>query len=635
MKPVRVLIVEDNRMAAADLTSAVEGMGHAVRGVAASGEEAVTKALACRPDVILMDIRLSGDMDGAEAARRIRAEMEGQTAVIFLTAFDDRHLFDRAKSSEPYGYLLKPVEVRELEIAIELALYKLKSEAALKASEERFRTVADFTYNCETWRAPDGAWLYVSPACARVTGYSVAEIQNDSSFFEGIAHQDDRDLLKRHHKNMAENAHPTQFDMRIITRQGEERWISHSCQAVYGDDGRWLGRRASYRDITRRVRMQEALTASKKHAAMGVLAGGLAHDYNNLLYVITGYADMLKEAPIDAESREFVEEIASAALKAGELTRRLTAFSRMDEMVKAPASVIPLVRNAVIQALHGARTAFDISADKDVWPVNVDEGQMGQAIFNIAANAREAMADGGRIRITAENLILGPENPVFLPEGRYVRLGIADSGRGVPEADLDKIFDPYFSTKQRGAQKGVGLGLSAADLVVRRHDGRIVVQSREGEGARFLIYLPAAARPRKEAARDVRKAAPGKGKILVMDDDDMIRRMMAMLLKRLGYDCRTAENGEAALAAYASEAAAGAPFDAVALDLIVESGMGGFETLKELKKINAGVKAVLISSSPSDSPDILNWRKCGFAAALSKPCGIADISAALHDIMAP
>jgi PAS domain S-box-containing protein len=259
-----ILIVEDDGIIAARLRSILTGLGYAVPAVVASGEEAIERAAETRPGLVLMDVRLAGAMDGIEAGGLIRERWN--IPVVYMTAHMDDNLLQRAKLTEPYGYLVKPVQNRELRATIEMALYKHRMEQHLRESEERLRTIADFTYDWEYWVGVDGRYLFVSPSCERITGYRADAFTQNPGLLETIVHPDGRAIVGRHLDERFESDEATTLDFRILTRAGEERWISHVCTPVYGADGRPLGRRASNRDITGRKRAE-----SQREAALEAL----------------------------------------------------------------------------------------------------------------------------------------------------------------------------------------------------------------------------------------------------------------------------------------------------------------------------------------------------------------------------
>ncbi|MBF0550242.1 MAG: response regulator [Deltaproteobacteria bacterium] len=490
MKQARILLVEDEFIIARNIQRDVTDLGYQVCGIAATGEEAIKLAAEAKPDLILMDVMLAGQMDGIEAANQIG--LQYAIPIIYLTAFADKEVLDRAKQTSSFGYLIKPCEQRELHAGIEMALYKSEMEAQLRKSEERFRMVANFTYDWEFWVGTDGQLIYISPSCERITGYSSEEFLADPGLFTRIAHPDDLKPLKDH-INQERVLGPTEIVHRIVAKDGSVKWISHCCQSVFSSTGAWLGRRGSNRDISRRKEMEEELLKSKKFEATGILAGGIAHDFNNLLTVIQGNIELAQEeSPPGSLAAEFLKEARRACNHAKGLTQKFITVSAGGMPVKATESINGLIQDAVL-SLAGSSARAEYLLPKGLWPVEIDAAQVRHALHNLLENAAEAMPGGGVIRITAENIETAEDDVTIkppLPAGRYVMISVDDQGVGISEENINRIFDPYFSTKDRGSQKGMGLGLTIVYSIVRKHDGYIRVSSTRGLGTRVSVYLP-------------------------------------------------------------------------------------------------------------------------------------------------
>ena len=260
----------------------------------------------------------------------------------------------------------------------------------------------------------------------------------------------------------------------------------------------------------------------------------------------------------------------------------------------------------------------EFSLAEDLWPAEVDAGQIGQVIRNMVLNAREAMPQGGVVSVRAENVVLDSHGQLSLPPGEYVRVSIADQGAGVAKDVLPKIFDPYFSTKQGGKQRGMGLGLTICHAVVQKHEGAIAVESAVGVGTTFHIYLPAIRRSGGEEKAAAPAGVSRPGLVLVMDDEDAVKTVVGLTLKGLGHEVELAENGEMALEVYQKARSLGRHFDVVLLDLTVRGGMGGQETIQALLKIDPSVKAIAMSGYAQD-PVILEPERHGFRGGLAKP----------------
>jgi len=387
------------------------------------------------------------------------------------------------------------------------------------------------------------------------------------------------------------------------------------------------------------IRYERQLQQAQKLEAIGTLAEGIAHDFNNLLSIIMGYVSLAEDdIKPEAVVSEYLQEAGKASLRAQELTKQLITFSKGGAPVKKIGSIEGLVKETINFVLSGSKIKCEYFLPHALWLVEFDEGQMKHAVKNLAINAVESMPDSGNIDIKIENLQISSETAkqsLPLSEGKYVKISIRDQGVGIPEEHLSKVFDPYFSTKEKGLQKGMGMGLATTYSIVNRHGGYITVESEVGIGTAFTLYLPAFEKKTVEL-EPVRKAEPEKpasftGRILVMDDEEMIRNISHQLLSRLGYEPESTQDGAEAIELYKNAMDSGRPFDAVILDLTVKVGMGGKKTVKKLLEIDPQVRAI-ISSGYLNDPVMHDFRKYGFTGALTKPYTIEDLSNALNKV---
>jgi len=378
------------------------------------------------------------------------------------------------------------------------------------------------------------------------------------------------------------------------------------------------------RDITERKQMEAELINARKLESLGTLAGGIAHDFNNILAAILGnvsYARIYAEE--GSELYKLLVEAEAACLRAQGLTHQLLTFSRGGKPVKDVIRIGEMLRDATKFALHGSNVSCRFQIAKDLWPVEVDRGQIDQVLNNLVINADQAMADGGQLQVRAENVELKQGEVPSLKAGRYVKVEVEDEGGGIPGEHLEKIFDPYFTTKQ----KGRGLGLASAYSIVKKHSGSIQAVSELGRGTTFIVYFPASKEEPKEKmmGEDV---ITGEGRVLLMDDEEIIRQMAARLIGKLGYEVVTALDGKEAVEKYKKAQRAGRPFGVVILDLTVKGGMGGEEALERLKGIDPEVKAIVSSGYSSDSV-MSDYKAAGFAGMIAKPYSLAKISQVL------
>jgi two-component system, cell cycle sensor histidine kinase and response regulator CckA len=403
---------------------------------------------------------------------------------------------------------------------------------------------------------------------------------------------------------------------------------------------KWKGRQlicAIMRDVTERKRMEEVLLRAKKLEAMGILAGGIAHDFNNILTIILQNIDLaMHYAGGESSASRLLRNAIKAVLRASELTNQFITFSTGGTPVRQSVSLQTLIVDSATLALTGSNVACTCSFSDDLGLVEVDHGQMSQVIHNLVVNARDAVAEGGSISITAENIAADHRNQkiCLLPEqGPYVKISVKDDGVGIPEEYRDKIFDPYFSTKTRGAQKGMGLGLTIAHSIITRHGGYIQVESEEGVGTTVEIYLAAVKQEVVPREHPEGKKAGVKGKVFLVDDEEMFREMVMEMLRDLGYEAvEMASDGAEAVEYFRAAKESDYPFDIVIMDLTLQGEMGGKELIKKLLEIDPCIKAIA-TSGYLNHPVLADFRDHGFRAALTKPFGMQQFADALQKVM--
>lgn len=385
-------------------------------------------------------------------------------------------------------------------------------------------------------------------------------------------------------------------------------------------------------NITEKHLLEEVRLKTQKLEAIGTLAGGIAHDFNNLLQAVFGYISLAK-MEVDGQGWpiSMLNQAEHALNLCANLTKQLLTFSKGGMPEKKPLSLADIIENSVKFSLSGSRIGYRTMIDPDLRIVEADEGQISQVIQNIVINAEQAMPRGGTVIISAKNVRL-PRKGKFrlLEEGNYVEIAIEDSGVGISDQNLSKIFDPYFTTKEGGS----GLGLATAYSIVKNHEGIINVRSQAGKGSAFFVYLPALDAGALPARRQDQAAPiPRPAKILLMDDEDLIREIAGQMMNVDGHQVEFAEHGEAAIEKYRSARNSGLPFDMVILDLTIRGGMGGRETVERLLEIDPALKAI-VSSGYSDDAVIAAYGKHGFAASLTKPYKIAELRNVISSVLA-
>ncbi len=410
-------------------------------------------------------------------------------------------------------------------------------------------------------------------------------------------------------------------------RHGEQRRIDLQISPIRDRNSEIIGVVLVIRDITHERELEQVVQRSEKLDALGVLAGGIAHDFNNILTGVIGNISMARFHTARGEKLDrMLGEAEKASEQARHLTQQLLTFAKGGAPVREAATISDLLEETAGFVLSGAASRGAFEFDEDLWAANLDQGQMVQVIQNLIINADQAMPGGGTVTVRAANALLDQRNDLPLPLGRYVRIEVSDHGVGIPPDILGTIFDPFFTTKQRGS----GLGLAVCHSIVRNHDGHLSVESRPGEGATFTIHLPAADSPPVSAHdEEAINTIAGDARVLVMDDEELVRGTADMMLRHLGYDVVCVEDADAAAAEYRRALDAGHPFDAVILDLTVPGGRGGLEAIAQLRKIDPDVVAV-VSSGYSTDPVLSQPERHGFAAVVVKPYKLEALSNALR-----
>ncbi len=398
-------------------------------------------------------------------------------------------------------------------------------------------------------------------------------------------------------------------------------------------EGDLVGIVESIRDISDRKKMEEMILKAKNLESIGILAGGIAHDFNNLFQGIVGNISIAAgHLCSDDKAYRYIKQAENILEIAKSLTGQLRTFSKGGEPVKRLINIGGKIRKWVSFSLSGSNLKTDFRIEEGCCRVEIDEGQIRQVIQNLVLNARDAMPHGGTLTITVHRTYLGEvQEKTGLKEGMYMKISVKDEGIGIPEQLVPKIFDPYFSTKTTGNQKGTGLGLTICYSIMNKHGGAITAESNRPEGSTFTIFLPVSEDKAPEVPEEKEFRRPSqvcKGRVLVMDDEKMILDVARIYLEQLGYECETAKESDEAVEIYRKAAVAGCPFDAVILDLTVPKGKGGISAIAGLLKINPNVKA-LVSSGYSEDPAVSNYKQLGFQGVLAKPYTIKQLSDAL------
>jgi two-component system cell cycle sensor histidine kinase/response regulator CckA len=570
------------------------------------------------------DYLVKGDANGEHLIRSIRYAIERKRSEELLRKAHDE-LENRVEE--------RTRKLREINESLKREIAERKRiEEALAAEKERLtvtlRSIGDGVIATDT----EGRIVLMNKVAEQITGWQKEEAMG-RSFAEVFS------IIKGQNGEASENPVERTIQMDqivylpkdavLVARDGGQKFVSATSSPIHDRDSNIVGVVLVFRDITERKKIEEELLKAQKLESIGVLAGGLAHDFNNLLTVMLGNISLSK-VHLDTEDKIYarLSEAEKACFRARDLTKQLLTFSKGGAPVKKITSVMNLLRESIDFTPYDPAVRYELSVEGNLWPAEIDEGQIIQVIKNLLLNAEESMPDGGLIKVSAQNITNEDRtvNPDHL--GRYVKITIQDQGVGISEEHLSKIFDPYFTTK-KGAG---GLGLAVVYSIIRNHHGYVEVETDKGSGTKFHVYLPASVQELQMNEDKLFKGPLVKKKVLIMDDEEIVREASGEVLAMLGYEVDYAGDGKEAIQKYRSAKEAGEQFDLVIMDLTVPGGMGGKEALEELRRIDPNVKAI-VSSGYSNDPVMSDYRKYGFDGVVAKPYKIEELTKVVKKVM--
>jgi len=685
---MKILIVDDDLSNLSLLTTLLEKNGYAAVS-AFNGEEALQKLRSEKFDLIITDI-LMPVMDGFKLAQTCKEDdrLKHIPIIICTGTYIDEKDETLALKFGAEAYLKKPYDGKTLIQTLQTVLdnvqsgkiktdkpltpaesgvYKLYSErlvnklekkmqeldkekmalemevAQRKKIEDRLRKSRDYAESLlkilpaiVVIMDTEGRILRLNPYMEKISGYKLEEVQG-KNWNEIFSPEDSRKSIT----DLAEGIHDSRAPIgnlsSIMTKEGDRREIVWYDKPLKDNDEKVIGLLAIGQDITDRLVLQNNLFQAKKFEAIGSFAGGIAHDFNSLLTLILGNVSMLEEyVEAGPDAAECIDEAIEASLRAKEMASRLMLFSKGRDPVKIASPVGALVWDAVSSAVRGFKIQCEFDIPEKLWPAAIDPWLIKHALHNVALNAVEAMKGRGSLKVSCENIDAGNDEILKHQAGRYIKISIKDLGPGIAAENLSKVFDPDFSTKDKGTIKGLGLGLAVVYSIIEKHEGVIDVTSEPGAGATVTIHLPVSAAngvlPEKPFAPAPPQHMASRGeKILVMDDEEPLRRMFKKMLALLGYDPVVTGAGDETVKAFQKAAASDDPFDAVIIDMTHKFAISGEDTIQKLREINPDAKLVICTGYPND-PIAADFKAQGFSGVLIKPFLMEDLGRLLAGI---
>src|SRR2546423_12481616 len=610
---MRILLVEDHPESRSALQRLIERRGYEVVAVG-SAEEAETELQKQFFPFLILDWMLPGK-SGVDLCRELRSGPKGEEFFILLvTARDDTQDLEQALEAGANDYVTKPIDPALLNVRLSVAERRIRAlierNQARAELQEAVRKMTDILEKTsDGFFAVDRDWkfTFVNRQAEKLLDRHREDLIGKDFWVE--LPEFTREAFEKNYRRAMSEQVAVEFE---ASDASGKVWFE---LLAYPSGG---GVSVFLRDVTDRKRVEEERLTTSKLESLGTLAGGIAHDLNNILTVISGNIGLAQiEAPGTSPNlHSFLSRAGKAAQHAAQLSNQLLTFSKGGAPLKRVASISDLVAQAAEFSLHGSNLRSELSLPDNLWKAAVDPAQIEQVINALIINAREAMPHGGTVRVSADNIEIEANSGIPIRAGRYVKVLVADTGGGIDANSVTKIFDPYFTTKPSAS----GLGLSISYSVVKKHGGFLQLEETSPAGSTFAVYLPAnhSEPPMCHPKLGNQIFNFNHQRVLVMDDEAAIRDLTSELLGTLGYEVTAVPDGAEALKSYEDAMRAGENFQAVILDATIRGGMGGVATIERLRDLDPNVTAI-ICSGYSDEAALAEFLTYGFRAALPKP----------------
>lgn len=501
-----------------------------------------------------------------------------------------------------------------------------------------YRSIVENYQGIAFRRLADNRIILIEGMVKEISGYSKEDFINQKITWSELMHPDDlKRLSENNHRLRVIRNFSTEREYRIKTKGGKIKWVHENLRRI--DENNQIYIEGTIVDISKMKKAEIQLRESElkrseeqmqkeKLESISLLAGGIAHDFNNILTSILGNLELMQMEILGDEAQLLLTETLQATHRATSLTQQLLTFSKGKKPIKKTESIIQILDEASTFVLRGSNCKTQCVFEDLIPPINVDANQILQVINNLLINAKQAMEKGGIITINCSTIDINRIDTIPLPFGKYVKIAIKDTGKGIPKEIQSKVFEPYYTTKSKGS----GLGLATSYSVIKNHNGHINFQSTEGIGTTFNIFLPVWDEAFvNEVITNEDSILPKNIKVLVMDDDKAIHRMLSRIFKRYDYKMDSAYNGEEAIELYNHSLEQKALYDFIIMDLTIPAGLGGEVTTEEILRINPDAK-VIVSSGYSNNAILADYKKYGFQAILTKPYTVEDLRKVIRAI---
>jgi PAS domain S-box-containing protein len=625
----RILIVEDEGIIANHIASRLAKTGYEVAGIAESSDEAFAKMSELSPELVLMDIRIKGEMDGIETAARIRDRFD--IPVIYLTAHSDQETINRAKLTGASGFLTKPIHHTSLSTAIEMAIHKHRADRAARDQRAWMATILGTMADGMVVIDRDRKVQYLNAPAEELTGWTNADAYDRDvtqvlPLADAATGVEEKGVLAP----PREPRPPFQMARGLLACSRAGKWFPVEGEIAASADGdKVVGAVITFRDATARQEQENELRQEHKMQAVGRLAAGIAHDFNNLMFIILGYTEeMLRKSVLNDSDRRALGLIRKAGDNAVSITKQLLSFSRKEPGVKRDVSWNEVVRDTedLFRRLGNMNIGWQFKLNPNVGLVRADHGHLKQVLMNLVSNACDAMPDSGKITIETANVEVPRPDSAVNARDAFVALSVIDTGTGMSAEAAERLFEPFFTTREPG--KGTGLGLSIVHNIVTDLGGSIHVDSEPGRGTCFTVYIPRSDAAPVTPAEAGRESA-GAVTVLLIEDHDDIRGLLRAYLTGSGYRVLEAESAESGTRLAKEHAGA---IDLLITDVIMP-GTNGFEAARTLAEQKPGIKTLFVSGHAQELLDGREQLPAG-SRFLPKPFARTDFLKNVSELLA-